>query len=200
MQKTLLSSLAGCILALICFSRPALAQFGTNEYTITRNAELSLLGDTKSYGYTVDQLEGRFNRKLSRFEFRLPLGSVRPVRSAADLLVFKSVFLNNPDDAFEAADLLQLWVYMPENTRNFDNFRNARTVTLDAEFVVNGNVYRTPVAMNLFYSAGILKYGLDMSMNPAFAATTSGAGFSGSPLRKLQMLVRESEMNVAFTE
>ena len=113
MQKTLLSSLTGCILALICFSRPALAQLGANEYTITRRAELSLLGDTKSYGYTVDQMEGRFNRKLSRFEFRLPLGAVRPVRSAADLLVFKSLFLNNPEDGFAAADLVQLWVYMP---------------------------------------------------------------------------------------
>ena len=196
MQKKILSLLTGCILAVFCFSSPALAQLGTSDYTITRNAELSLLGDTKSYGYTVEQMEGRFNRKLSRFEFRLPLGSVRPVRNAADLQVFKSLFLNNPEAAFEAADFVQLWVYMPENSRNFDNFRNARTVTLDADFVVNGNVYRTPVAMSLFYSAGILKYGLDMSMNPAFAA----AGFSGGPLRKLQMLVRESEMNVAFNE
>ncbi len=199
MQQKILFRLTICMLAVICASRPALAQLGANEYTITRNAELSLLGDTKSYGYTVDQMEGRFNRKLSRFEFRLPLGAVRPVRSAADLLVFKSVFLNNPEEAFESADLVQLWVYMPDNTRNFDNYRNAKTLTLDADFIVNGNVYRTPVAMNLFYSAGILKYGLDMSMNPAFAVP-SGTGFSGGPLRKLQMLVRESEMNVAFNE
>lgn len=199
MQKNILLLLAVCILAVIGTSRPALAQLGANEYTITRNAELSLLGDNKSYGYTIDQMEGRFNQKLSRFEFRLPLGAVRAVRSPADLLVFKSVFLNNPEDAFQPADLVQLWVYMPENTRNFDNYRNGKTITLNADFVVNGNVYRTPVAMNLFYSAGILRYGLDMSMNPAFAVP-SGTGFSGGPLRKLQMLVRESEMNVAFNE
>jgi hypothetical protein len=199
MHKKILPLLAGCMLAVVCCYRPALAQLAANEYTLTRRAELSLLGDTKSYGYTVDQMEGRFNRKLSRFEFRLPLEAVRPVRNAADLLVFKSVFLNNPEEAFQPADFVQLWVYMPENTRNFDNFRNARTITLEADFVVNGNVYRTPVAMNLFYSAGILKYGLDMSMNPAFAAPTT-TGFSGGPLRKLQMLVRESEMNVAFNE
>ncbi len=199
MRKKILLYLASCCLLLLGLTRPGFTQIRASDYTVTRNAELSLQGETRSYGYTVDKLEGRFNQQLRRFEFRMPLGAVRPVRSPADLLVFKSVFFNNPEAPINPGDFLQLWVYVPDNTRNFDDFRNARTVTLAADLIVNGTTYRTPVAMNLFYSAGTLKYGLDMSMNTAFV-TASTAAFSGGPLRKLQMLVRESEMNVAFND
>ncbi len=199
MRKKILLYLASCCLGLLAGGQPGFAQIRASDYTVTRKAELNLQGETQSYGYTVDQLEGRFNRPLKRFEFRMPLGAVRPVRSPADLLVFKSLFFSNPEAPINPGDFLQLWVYVPDDTRNFDNFRNARTVTLAADLIVNGVTYRTPVAMNLFYSSGTLKYGLDMSMNPSFA-TASSAAFSGGPLRKLQMLVRESEMNIAAND
>jgi hypothetical protein len=129
----------------------------------------------------------------------MPLTTVKAQRNPSDLSMLKSVFLFSPEAVIGQGELIQLWVYVPDNTRNFDEYRNGRTLTLPADFIVNGNSYRTPVAMNLFYSAGILKYGLDMNLKTPLE-TASSVSSNGVPFRKLQMLVRESEMNVAFNE
>lgn len=198
MKKHLLSFVV-CVVGLTGVTIPGFAQLGPNDYTVTRRAEINLQGESISYPYTVDRMEGRFNRQLKRFEFRMPLQAVQPARIAADIIVLKSVFRNSPDAIINPSDLLQLWVYVPENTRDFQNFRNAQTLTLPADFIINGNVYRTSVAMNLFYSAGTLKYGIGMNMD-AGLETVSSVNFVGGPLRNLQMLVPESEMQVLFNE
>jgi hypothetical protein len=198
MKKKLLY-LTFLVWATLATSTRGYAQVGTNEFTISRKAEISLQGEGGNYRYTIDRLEGRFNRQLKRFEFRMPMGGVRSDRNPADLSVLKSIFLFSPDAMIGQSDLVQLWVYVPDNTRNFTEYRNARTITLPADLIVNGNTYRTPVAMNLFYSAGILKYGLDLNMRTPLE-TASSSSFAGNAGRKLQVLVRDSEMNIAYTE
>lgn len=199
MRKHLLC-LTFLFLAVIAAWQPCFAQINADEYTLSRNVELNLQGEYGSYRYIVDHMEGRFNRQLKRFEFRMPLEGVKPQRNPADFSMLKSVFLFSPEATIGRGELVQLWVYLPDETRNFNEYRHARVLTLPADFIVNGNTYRTPVAMRLFYSAGSLKYGLDMNLKTPLVTASSVSNTGGVPFRKLQMLVKDSDMNIYFGE
>ncbi len=192
--------LAGMLLAIVCTG--VKAQVNPGDYTITKRVEISLLGATKTYLFQSDWLEGRFNNRLHRFEFRMPLQYVRALQNAADLSVFNTVFMDNPDALPDADNMMQLWVYLPNGSgnQNFEAYRNPVMITLAADCIINGKTYRTPIAMNLFFSGNLLKYGLDLNMDTVFETAASNTTFSGGPLRRLQLLVRESEMKVSFEQ
>ncbi len=196
----LLRFITACCLLIGGSVRMAGAQNNADQYTVTHRVELNLLGDKKNFLFQSDWMEGRFNNRLQRFEFRMPLQYVKAVSTSGDLSVFNAVFMDNPNRVADADDIMLLWVYMPDGTRNFEAFRNPVTLTLAADCIINGKTYRTPVAMNLFFSGNLLKYGLDLTMDTIFETVASNRSFKGSPLRKFQLLVRESEMKVAFEQ
>lgn len=196
----LLRFITACCLLIGGSVRMAGAQNNADQYTVTHRVELNLLGDKKNFLFQSDWMEGRFNNRLQRFEFRMPLQYVKAVSTSGDLSVFNAVFMDNPNRVADADDIMLLWVYMPDGTRNFEAFRNPVTLTLAADCIINGKTYRTPVAMNLFFSGNLLKYGLDLTMDTIFETVASNRSFKGGPLRKFQLLVRESEMKVAFEQ
>jgi hypothetical protein len=199
MKKCLFSGLLLASLLFLLSWQPVQAQLQTLDYTSSKKVDFLIKDATKTYAFTADHLDGRFNNSLRRFEFRLPLQMVRGVDTKTNINVFKSVFLPSIEQDITANDYFSLWIYLPQNFQSFEVFRNAQTLTLNGVCMIGNQSYPTPVRMQLFYSNDILKYDIMLTIN----TTMDKVYFTlpeGQPLQLLQVMVEESEVRINSVE
>lgn len=192
MKHKYLYSLFFCLLLSLAVS----AVYAQNmQYTGGSSVYISLSDGQKSYEFTTPQIKGRYNNRLKRFEFILSVQNVAPRQIGAFLIsLFNSIF--HPDQSQE----VQLYVYLPTETRNFENFINPQTLLLNGQVNIAGKLYAVPITMNVKYTSKTLYYGLQGNISSDFGAITAAADEKPIHLREIQFVVPESPMGVYFED
>lgn len=187
--------LVGCGSIIQLFSQAVYAQAPLN-YTVANNVAINLRGEEINYFYNADRLEGRYNNRLRRFEFLLPLQEVQPADGKSDLDVFLALFQSES----AMSDNFQLVVYLPSEMRNFTSLRNGKTMQLTGECTIGGKLYKMPVTMELLYNNNLLRYGFDLEIASTFQPIVVPAALASLNLRLIQLSMQQGSMDIAMIE
>jgi hypothetical protein len=180
------------------FLDPSAATAQNMQYTGGSSVFISISDGKKSYEFTTPQIKGRYNNRLRRFEFLMSVQNAAPRHLVPQIGAFLTSLFNSvfrPDQS----EGVQLLVYMPDETRNFDAFVNSRRLTLPGEVVVAGQSYKVPVTMTLKLTGPTLYYGLQGNITADFGSV---AAADNQPVyaREVQFVVPESPMLLYFED
>ncbi|QHT70173.1 hypothetical protein GXP67_27770 [Rhodocytophaga rosea] len=171
----------------------------TTSYTVANHVEIKLKSKQGNFEFGADGMEGRFNNRLSRFEFMLPWNKVYPQKNTRDLRVFNAVFATDTAATENSAEGLRLYVYFPANMRNFTSFSNGRTLFLTGECFIGKTIYKMPVRVEIFYASPMLHYGLDFEIISNFAPIPVDAQ-QRIILKEVELTMRQGNMQVYFEQ
>ncbi|MDO1448003.1 hypothetical protein Q0590_17150 [Rhodocytophaga aerolata] len=180
-------SLVSLVLGLL-FQETAIAQ--TIDFTRSTNVLLTMRGSSNSYDYIGRHFDGRYNSRLRRFEFLMPLQEVYASNSATEMNVFNTVFIERGTSQ-ELSEGFRLYAYLNESVPNFTDFRNGRTLVLEGECSIGGVKYKMPVTMQVRYQDGALYYSLDTSITNSFQNIVLPAAAAGVQLKQIQVYLRD---------
>jgi hypothetical protein len=172
---------------------PASAQ--AIDYTRSSNVLIHMRGDNNAYSYVGKHFDARYNSRLRRFEFQIPLEDVSASTSATEMNVFNTVFLENRT-ASELTEGFRLFAYMNESVPVFTDFRNGRTLLLKGECSIGGVKYIMPVTMQVRYLDGALYYSLDTNITYNFQDIILPAAAAGVQLKLIQIYLRDGMMRM----
>jgi hypothetical protein len=165
------------------------------DFTRSTNVLINIKGGENSYGYIGRYFDGRYNSRLRRFEFLMPLNEVYASTSATEMNVFNTVFLDNIT-ATGQSDGFRLFAYLQESVPSFTEFRNGRTLMLEGECTIGGIKYKMPVTMQVRYLDGALYYSLDTEILSSFQQIHLPAAADGVKLKIIQFLLRDGVMRL----
>lgn len=176
------------LFSLIFLSTPAAAQ--AIDFTRSKDVMLTIRGDQNAYAYIGRHFDGRYNSRLRRFEFLMPLQEVYASNNATEMNVFNTVFIEK-GTAQELAEGFRLYVSLNESVPNFTDYRNGRTLVLEGECSIGGVKYKMPVTMQVRYLDGALYYSLDTAINYNFQDIILPAAAAGVQLQHIQVYMRD---------
>jgi hypothetical protein len=160
------------------------------DFTRSNNVLIHIRGEQNAYSYVGRHFDGRYNSRLRRFEFLMPLQEVYASSSASEMNVFDHVFLNNPLTT-DLTEGFRLFAYLNERVPSFTEFRNGRTLMLEGECTIGGVTYKMPVTMQVRYLEGALYYSLDTMISYKFQDIVLPAAAAGVQLQYIQVLLRD---------
>jgi hypothetical protein len=160
------------------------------DFTRSNNMLINIKGGDNSYAYIGRYLDGRYNSRLRRFEFQMPLNEVYASNSVTEMNVFNTLFLENIS-AIELGEGFRLFAYLQESVPSFTDFRNGRTLKLEGECSIGGIKYKMPVTMQVRYLDGALYYSLDTEILSNFQNIVVPAAAAGVKLNMIQFLLRD---------
>lgn len=192
MKQNYLYMLAFCLILLLT-SRETNAQ--TLQYTGGSTVRINISDGKKSYEFTAPQIKGRYNGRQKRFEFLMTVSEISTKQNNSFLLsLFNFIFHT------DQSDQVNMYVYLPSETRNFDNFINPKTLLLTGQVEIAGKTYQLPITMNLKYTSGTLYYGLQGQFSSDFGVITASADEKPIYPREVQFVVPESPMGIYLEE
>ncbi len=180
-------------LILGCISLKASSQ--TMQYTGGSSVRINISDGKKSYEFTTPQIKGRYNTRLKRFEFVMMVSEVAPKQNNSFFLsLFNFIFHT------DQSDQVNMYAYLPSETRNFESFVNPKTLLLTGQVEIAGKTYQLPITMNLKYTSGTLYYGLQGQFSSDFGSITASADEKPIRPREIQFVVPESPMGIYLEE
>ncbi len=192
MKHTYLYILAFWI-ALCLFSPKTEAQ--NMQYTGGSSVLINISDGKKNYEFMAPQIRGRYNGRSKRFEFLLTVSTIATKQNNSFLLsLFNFIFHTDQSDE------VKMYVYLPSETRNFENFINSKTLLLTGQVEIAGKTYQLPITMNLKYTSGILYYGLQGQFASDFGTITASADEKPIQPREIQFVIPESPMGIYLEE
>lgn len=161
------------------------------QYTGGNPVLINILDGKKNYSFTVPHIKGRYNGKLKRFEFLMTVSEVS-TKSNSSFLLSLFNFIFHPDQS----DEVNMYVYLPTETRSFENFINPKTLLLTGQIEIAGKAYQLPITMNLKYSNSTLYYGMQGQVASDFGIMAATDNEKEIHLREIQFVVPESPMGI----
>ncbi len=171
------------------------AQNMTTLYTGGGAVTINVSDGKKNYEFSAPEIQGRYNPQQKRFEFLLPLAPVETRHNQSFLLsLFNAIF--HPDQTKD----LQMYVYLPNEMKNFQDFVNPKTLQLKGQVYIAGKMYSLPVNMSLKYSNQTLYYGFQGNVLSDFGMITASANEKPVRPTEIQFLVKEGPMGIVIEQ
>jgi len=150
------------------------------DYTSGRRMQLQMVTDKEEYEFISNDMDGRLNDVQQRFEFIIPVNSMKSLKYSSDLDFFKNFMKGN--------ETIMIYVFLPEDKNpdlDFSFFKGNKSITLAAEIKIGTLSIRNEIDFN-----GMLMNG-DQSMAFNFFITLNEKELSFTKVGKEKILKLE---------
>jgi len=146
------------ILILVLLSGNLMSQ--PQIYTGINNCEIRMQGIHKEYVFESNHMEARLNTFQKRFEFIIPVETLKPVRDSSDLAMLNEIIGTEPT--------IILVAELPDDQIDFSEFKGNTPMTMNAQLFLGSFIKEDDLQFNEIQFNGIkigdnnLEFNFDM--------------------------------------
>ena len=153
-----------------------------------------LEGYDETFEFYSGNLESNFDKKKSKFEFKLPVRSIQPRDSLLEDDLINYVFQPGL-----YPDILLTFTYN-NNIINLKEIRTPEKITVDALLTLKNQIFETPLSLTLFSDGETLFYRFNFEINIKEMFQNFSEGNNGIFNGNISFLVQDGEWNDFFSQ